>query len=159
MANQSSRHDSRTPRARALRGDATPAERRLWRALRLVELPDGHFRRQAPIGPYFADFAHHSLRLAVELDGEQHGQNLGLRRDARRTAYLNEQGYRVLRFWNHEIAENLDGVVETILAAVAERAQRTGGNTRNALAQGIDASVPLPPRRRSGGEGTGGGRI
>ncbi|MBV9567196.1 MAG: endonuclease domain-containing protein [Hyphomicrobiales bacterium] len=151
------RRDARTSRARALRQNTTPAERRLWRALRLVEVPEGHFRRQAPIGPYFADFAHHSLRLVVELDGEQHGQSLGLRRDARRTVYLNEQGYRVLRFWNHEVAENLDGVVETIFAAVAERTQRADGNIRAALAQGTDACVPLPPR--SGGEGTGGGRI
>ncbi len=136
------RHDPRTLRARELRRDATPVERRLWRALRLVEVPEGHFPRQAPVGPYVADFANHSLRLVVELDGEQHGHSLGLRRDAKRTAYLAEQGYRVLRFWNHEVVENLDGVVETILAAVAQRA---------------GAGVPLPPRRSRGGEGTGKG--
>ncbi|MBV9137574.1 MAG: endonuclease domain-containing protein [Hyphomicrobiales bacterium] len=143
MTGESLRLDSRTPRARALRHDATPAERRLWRALRLVELPKGHFRRQAPIGPYVADFANHSLRLVIELDGEQHGHADGLRHDDRRTAYLNEHGYRVLRFWNHEVKENLDGVVETILSVVAQRA---------------DVSIPLPPRRSRGGQGTGGGR-
>ncbi|MBV8763817.1 MAG: DUF559 domain-containing protein [Hyphomicrobiales bacterium] len=137
MTGNTRRFDPRTQRARALRHDATPAERRLWRALRLVELPKSHFRRQAPIGPYVADFANHSLRLVIELDGEQHGHVAGLRHDDRRTAYLNEHGYHVLRFWNNEVKENLDGVVETILSVVAQRSA-------------------LPPR--SGGEGTGGGR-
>ena len=122
MTREPSPLDPRVQRARALRRDATPAERRLWRALRLVEVSEGHFRRQAPIGPYVADFANHSLRLVVELDGEQHGHSSGLHRDARRTAYLTEEGYSVIRFWNHEVMENLDGVVETILAAVAKRA-------------------------------------
>jgi very-short-patch-repair endonuclease len=114
------RLDLRTPNARRLRLAATPFERKRWAALRQLELPQGHFRRQAPIGPYFADFAHHGLRLVVELDGAQHGEDHGLRRDAVRTAYLEAVGYRVIRFWNHEIRENLDGVVETILAALAE---------------------------------------
>lgn len=115
------RSDARTPRARGLRHEATPQERMLWVQLRQAELPGGHFRRQAPIGPYFADFAHHGLRLVVELDGSQHGLEAGLRSDATRTSYLEAAGYRVLRFWNHEVASNLDGVVETILAAAAER--------------------------------------
>jgi very-short-patch-repair endonuclease len=114
------RRDPRTPKARRLRVEATPFERKLWAALKQIELPQGHFRRQAPIGPYFADFAHHGLRLIVELDGAQHGFDEGLQRDATRTAYLEAAGYRVIRFWNHEIRENLDGVVETILSAVAE---------------------------------------
>jgi very-short-patch-repair endonuclease len=114
------RSDPRTPNARRLRHDATPFERKLWAALRQLDLPQGHFRRQAPIGPYFADFAHHGLRLVVELDGAQHGLDDGLQQDAVRTAYLEAAGYRVIRFWNHEIRENLDGVVETILAALAE---------------------------------------
>jgi very-short-patch-repair endonuclease len=140
MTREPLRLDPRTPRARALRHDATPAERRLWRALRLVEMPRGHFRRQTPIGPYFADFVNHSLRLVVELDGDQHGQSVGLRHDARRTAYLSNQGYAVLRFWNHEVAENLDGVVETILATVAIRA---------------GAGVPLPTRTPTAARGEG----
>ncbi len=84
----------------------------------MLELPGGHFRRQAPIGPYFADFAHHGARLVVELDGAQHGLPTGQRHDAIRDAYLDAAGYRVLRFWNDEVVENLDGVVETILAAI-----------------------------------------
>ncbi len=114
------RSDPRIANARRLRRDATPVERRLWAALRRLQLPSGHFRRQAPIGPYFADFAHHGLRLVVELDGEQHGYEAGLRRDAVRSSYLEEAGYRVLRFWNNEVRENLDGVVETILHRLTE---------------------------------------
>ncbi|SEC66006.1 Very-short-patch-repair endonuclease [Rhizobiales bacterium GAS188] len=133
MTREPARSDPRTPRARALRRDATPAERRLWNALRLIELPQGHFRRQAPVGPYVADFAHHGLRIVVELDGDQHGRLEGLRRDARRTAYLAQEGYRVVRFWNHEVAENLDGVIETIIAIVADRPPtRTLPTTRSA---------------------------
>ena len=113
----STRADPRTGRARALRRDATPAERILWSKLKLIEI-DGHFRRQAPVGSYFADFAHHGLRIIVELDGEQHGHERGLAHDAKRTVYLETEGYRVLRFWNHEVRENLHGVVETILHAV-----------------------------------------
>jgi very-short-patch-repair endonuclease len=113
-----SRKDPRTPNARLLRREATPAEKRLWLQLRQLELPDGHFRRQVPMGPYFADFAHFGSKLVIELDGGQHGMPDIVERDAKRTAYLEAQGFRVLRFWNHEINENLDGVVETIFRAV-----------------------------------------
>ena len=119
-----SRKDPRTSNARRLRREATPFERRLWGALRLLELPPGGFRCQVPIGSYFADFAHHGLKLVIELDGEQHGHDAGLRRDEARTAYLEQAGYSVLRFWNHEVRENLDGVVETILAATTPDAHR-----------------------------------
>lgn len=97
-----------------------PAERRLWGALTALDLASGHFRRQVPIGPYFADFAHHGVRLVVELDGDQHGHLPAQARDAARTTHLEQRGYRVLRFWNHEALGNLDGVVSTILAALGE---------------------------------------
>jgi very-short-patch-repair endonuclease len=137
------RADPRTGRARALRHDATPAERKLWRQLNQLDFPSGHFRRQAPIGPYFADFAHHGLRLVVELDGGQHGFDEGLRRDAKRDAYLADAGYRVLRFWNHEVFRNLDGVVETILAAAAGRPPTP--------VRGSAATRPSPPQAGGGG--------
>jgi very-short-patch-repair endonuclease len=137
------RADFRTGRARALRREATPAERKLWRQLNQLELPSGHFRRQAPIGPYFADFAHHGLRLVVELDGAQHGFDECFRRDAKRDAYLADAGYRVLRFWNGEVFRNLDGVVETILAAAAGRPPTP--------VRGSAATRPSPPLR--GGRG------
>lgn len=117
MPSSTDRRDPRTGRARNLRRSATPAERKLWRQLNQLQIPEGHFRRQAPIGPYFA---HHGLKLIVEVDGAQHGLEQGLRRDEARTSFLLASGYRVLRFWNNEVTENLDGVVETILAACAE---------------------------------------
>jgi very-short-patch-repair endonuclease len=169
------RSDPRTPRARSLRKDATPAERKLWSALRLIGVPQGHFRRQAPIGPYIADFAHHGLRIVVELDGEQHGYAGGLRRDAKRTAYLAAAGYRVLRFWNHEVIENLDGVVETVLAALVDRpptpalpatrfargGREMPGATPRRDRESVSVPLPRPPGRsaRGSGEGAGGGRI
>jgi len=74
-----------------------------------------HFRRQAPIGKYVADFCCHSARLVIEVDGGQHNEETGLARDAERTAWLESQGYRVVRFWNNDVLENMDGVTDTIL--------------------------------------------
>ena len=113
-----SRKDPRTGNARRLRREATPAEKRLWLHLKQLEVPGGHFRRQAPMGPYFADFVHLGIKLVIELDGGHHGLPEHAAHDARRTAYLEAQGFRVLRFWNHELTDNLDGVVETIFRAV-----------------------------------------
>ncbi len=120
------RKDPRTSKARRLRREATPAEKRLWLHLKAMELPGGHFRRQAPLGPYFADFVHIGARLVIELDGGQHGLPTAAERDTRRTAYLEAQGFRVLRFWNHELTNNLDGVVETIFRAVNDPSQKSG---------------------------------
>jgi len=123
-----SRKDPRTPNARRLRREATPAEKRLWAQLKQLELPFGHFRRQIPMGPYFANFAHLGLRLVVELDGGQHGMPAAQAHDATRTAYLVEQGYTVMRFWNHEVSENLDGVVERFFRALQDLHQRESGS-------------------------------
>ncbi len=97
--------------ARRLRRDATEAEKRLWRALQDANLP-WKLRRQHPIGRYFVDFACPSRRLAVELDGGQH--SVEMEADALRTAELERLGYRVLRFWNNDVIENLAGVVTEI---------------------------------------------
>jgi very-short-patch-repair endonuclease len=106
--------DSRVPRARALRRDATEAEKRLWQHLRQPPFKAYHFRRQATIGPYFADFASHKVRLVIELDGGQHSSSAS---DEVRTRYLQDNGYRVLRFWNNDVFENIPGVPATIDAA------------------------------------------
>ncbi len=74
------------------------------------------FRRQVPLGTYFVDFASHSARMIVEVDGGQHAVDRD--RDAVRTAFLNGEGYRVLRFWNHDVMQNIDGVLATIAAAL-----------------------------------------
>ncbi|TDQ82038.1 very-short-patch-repair endonuclease [Dongia mobilis] len=99
--------------ARRLRRDMTAAEKELWRAIRNHQLENAHFRRQFPIGPYVADFCCRRARLVIEVDGGQHADNL---RDDRRSRYLATQGYRVLRFWNNDVIENIGGVVEKIRA-------------------------------------------
>ena len=109
-----------SPNARALaqakrmRAEPTEAEAKLWLMLKELKQPGFHFRRQAPIGPYVADFACLSRRLIVEVDGGGHG---GMR-DFTRDAWLEFHGYRVLRFWNHEVLENVQGVGEAVLAAL-----------------------------------------
>ena len=107
--------DNRVPRARALRRDATEAEKKLWQHLRQPPFKQHHFRRQATIGPYFADFASHQLRIVIEVDGGQHADNVA---DDRRTAYLASEGYRVLRFWNNDALANVSGVLSAIDRAV-----------------------------------------
>jgi very-short-patch-repair endonuclease len=89
--------------ARKLRSELTDAERLLWRHLREFKREGLHFRRQVPIGPYVADFACHSAKLIVELDGSQHGEKTNVARDTERTAFLESEGYRVLRIWNGEL--------------------------------------------------------
>jgi very-short-patch-repair endonuclease len=111
--------DQRVPRARRLRRDMTDAERKLWARLRDLPSPASHFRRQATIGPYFVDFACHRSRLVIELDGGQHAQGIQRQRDAERDGFLVQEGYRVLRFWNHNVMQNVDGVLSVISEALA----------------------------------------
>ena len=72
------------------------------------------FRRQHPVGPYFADFACVEQGLIIELDGGQHGTEEGREYDAERTAYMSVAGFKVLRFWNNEVMTNLPGVLQVI---------------------------------------------
>jgi len=101
----------RTLLARRLRHDATEVEKRLWRALREAN-PEYHFRRQHPIGAYVVDFACPTRKLVIELDGGQHVAQHQI--DAVRTAELARRGYRVIRFWNGDVVNNLGGVVLSI---------------------------------------------
>ena len=107
-----------TRRAQLLRKTPSEAEKRLWGFLRDRRLKDCKFVRQAPLGPYFADFLCRERKLIVEVDGVTHGDEHQLTHDARRTRYLESQGYRVLRVWNIEVLTNLDGVLTTILMAL-----------------------------------------
>jgi len=102
-------------RSRQLRQSSTIAENRLWYVLRNRGLNNHKFVLQLAIGPYIADFACREIGLIVELDGGQHSISLT---DATRTAYLNAQGYGVVRFWNSEIFENRDGVLTAILGII-----------------------------------------
>jgi very-short-patch-repair endonuclease len=105
--------------AKALRRNMTDAEQLLWRHLRAHRTCGQKFRRQQPIGPYIVDFVHFGARLMVEADGGQHN---GSTEDAVRDAWLRSQGFRVLRFWNHDILQNTEAVLEAILKGLAERA-------------------------------------
>ena len=105
-------------RARSLRTIPTDAEALLWRNLRDRRMANHKFRRQRPIGPYFADFACLEAKLVVELDGGQH--LVAATYDENRTSFMEAQGYRVLRFWNHEVLTQTDAVRERILQALQE---------------------------------------
>ena len=104
--------------ARRLRHNATDAEARLWSCLRRWPMQGTHFRRQVPIGPYVVDFACMAAHLVIELDGSQHGSGENAARDEARTRWLEAAGYRVIRFWNNDLVNNMDGVLESIYAAV-----------------------------------------
>jgi adenine-specific DNA-methyltransferase len=99
-------------KARQLRRNQTDAEQVLWAHLRDRELCGVKFRRQHPIGGFVADFCCPQEKLVVELDGGQHAVEVAA--DQKRSRFLEEQGYRVLRFWNHEVLTNIDGVLERI---------------------------------------------
>jgi very-short-patch-repair endonuclease len=98
--------------ARRLRREQTDAERILWRHLRGRQMRDAKFRRQFPIGPYFADFCSAERRLVVELDGAQHVERS--EEDEVRTSFLNSQGYRVIRFWNNQVLDSIEEVLRVI---------------------------------------------
>ncbi|WBH15708.1 endonuclease domain-containing protein [Sphingomonas radiodurans] len=108
--------DGTIGRARALRRNATPAEARLWSILRNSALEGAKFRRQQRIGPYIADFVCQSARLVIEVDGDTHATPEAIAHDAKRTAFLHHEGYRVLRFSNADVIQNVEGVAATITA-------------------------------------------
>jgi very-short-patch-repair endonuclease len=110
-----------TRRARGLRRAQTPAEARLWSKLRNRGLAGHKFVRQGPIGPYIADFLCRERALIVEVDGATHSTDEELAHDARRTRFLEEKGYTVLRVLNTEVMSELDGVLETIFLAFEKR--------------------------------------
>ncbi len=101
--------------ARTLRQNITEAEQKLWLALRSRRLGSLKFRRQHRIGPYIVDFVCLEGRLVVEVDGGQHAEST---QDINRDAWLQKEGYTVLRFWNHDVLGNLDGVLEALGTAL-----------------------------------------
>jgi very-short-patch-repair endonuclease len=103
-------------RAHAMRSEPTKGERKLWWHLRhRLALPTSRFRRQVHLGRYIVDFASHGLKIVIEIDGGQHATQH--KQDAMRTKFLESEGYRVLRFWNNEVLDNIDGVLEVIQSA------------------------------------------
>ena len=105
-------------RARSMRRRLSPPEARMWTLLRTGPFAALHFRRQVPIGPYYADFAAHGARLVIEVDGAQHFTDAAIAHDAKRTAFLEAAGYRVLRFNTVDVLNHLGGVAELVLAAL-----------------------------------------
>ncbi len=104
--------------ARQMRSNPTSAEAKLWQVLRKRQILNTRFRRQHPIDPYIVDFCAPRIKLIIEVDG---GQHIGLNEyDKYRTDYLNEKGYHVLRFWNNQVMNDLDGVVLEIISFVQE---------------------------------------
>ena len=112
--------------ARQLRKNPTEAEQALWKHLRLCQLGEYKFRRQQPIGWYIVDFVNFEKRVVIELDGGQHSQQVDY--DAERTAWLNAQGYLVLRFWNNQVMKEVEAVKAAILQVLED-----GRNTTSHL--------------------------
>jgi very-short-patch-repair endonuclease len=102
--------------AKSLRTNATETEKALWRLLRSRRLANLKFRRQVPIGPWIADFVSFERRLIVEADGSQHAESP---RDEQRDLDLEQRGFRVLRFWNNDILQRSESVLEAILDAAS----------------------------------------
>ena len=99
--------------ARSMRTDATKAENMLWQALRNRQLEGMKFKRQVPLDGYILDFVCFDERLIIEVDGGQHSDSTA---DMRRDGYFESQGFRTIRFWNHDVEQDVDGVCQTILA-------------------------------------------
>ena len=129
-------------RARSLRVNITNAERKLWYALRDRRFAGYKFRRQVPVGPYIADFICYSARLVIEVDG---GQHAGSVRDARRDRWFAQNGFRVPRFWNNEVLQNLEGVWTVVFEAVQQStphpARATRGHPSPARGEGTERAA------------------
>ncbi|MGH8121440.1 MAG: endonuclease domain-containing protein [Rudaea sp.] len=104
--------------AKGMRRGPTDAEAALWRKVRAGRLGGFKFKRQHSIGSYIVDFVCFERRLILEVDGGQHERST----DAKRTDWLEEQGFRVLRFWNNEVLTNMDGVLEAVLRVLSQSA-------------------------------------
>ncbi len=101
-------------RAKRLRKDQTDAEQALWTCLRNRQISGCKFRRQQPIGSYIVDFVSFEKKIIIELDGGQHGDEVAIKKDQIRDAWLKNQGFSVLRFWDHDIFASRKGILESI---------------------------------------------
>ena len=132
----------RTITSRQLRVNASDAERKLWQALRRKQISGSRFRRQFPLGPYFADFVCLPARLVIEVDGGQHGEAGQIARDERRTIWLKRNGFRVLRFWADQVMTDLPSILNGIEIALCQPLPRRDGH---------NMSIPSPPPAGGGG--------
>ena len=107
-----------TNNARVLRQNLTDVEFLLWQRLRNRQILNCKFRRQFPIAPYIVDFCCLDLKLIIELDGSQHFEQSQY--DSERNSYLAKRGFKVIRFWNNEVMENIEGVLTKIYLVIEE---------------------------------------
>ena len=147
-------------RAKAMRTEMTPHEKAIWRLLHEGELVALNWRRQAAFGAYILDFVSHPARLVIEVDGAQHATAENAKHDAERSACIEAEGYRVLRFWNNEALMAKDGVWQSIYAAALStpaRARmerwRKGHMTQISEGNARLASSSMEEAPRSGGGG------
>lgn len=138
-------------RAKSMRSSPTPAEAVIWQHIRAGRFNGAKFKRQQPIGNYIADFVCLAEKLVIEVDGGQHN---GSSSDAARDAWFAGQGFRVLRFWNNEVGENLEGVLQRIREAVTPSPSVPLPRGAREVIKGNEAPVArLPSRERGWGEG------
>ncbi|WP_083719741.1 endonuclease domain-containing protein [Sphingomonas jeddahensis] len=139
-----------TARSRELRAMMTDAERKLWACLSARKVAGVRFNRQFPAGPFICDFVSRSAKPVIEVDGGQHG--VGAERDYARTRFIESQGYRVIRFWNNDVLERLEGVICEIERVLADMPSPSPSRKREGDEEGRPAE--LPSRLREGlGEG------
>ena len=153
--------------ARDLRRKLTDVERRLWDVLRGGRLGGVKFKRQAPIGPYIADFVCHSARIVIELDGGQHDEPAYRLRDEARDRFITAEGYRILRFWNFEVQSEFEAVIDRIYLSLIEQGLKLDHSgievtplpvplpqgERERLNEGLTTGVPSPLVGEGQGEG------
>lgn len=121
--------------SRRLRKNQTPWEKKLWMYLKGSQFFGCKFKRQVVIGDYIVDFSCFKNKLIVELDGSEHAEDIARAKDEIRNIFFKNKGYKILRFWNNEIDNNLEGVLETI---------------RLALDWQFDLTLPSPCQERRG---------
>ncbi len=133
--------------AKSLRSHQTEAEQRLWYHLRAHRFMGMKFKRQKPVGRYIVDFICVERQLIIEVDGEQHAEQAGYYQQ--RDAWLSGQGFMVLRFWNNEVMQQLEGVLEQIRLALSPGPSPTSGRGKQGKCGFIS---PLPPAGEGPGE-------
>jgi len=131
-----------------LRQNHPDAELRLWKHLRNRRLAGYKFLRQHPIGPYIADFVCREVRLVIEVDGGQHAEHI--ESDAHRTAFFEEKGFRVIRFWNHDVLRNTESVLNMILSELQQPSSQPFSRKRE-KGKNNEQSYPLSRARERAG--------
>jgi very-short-patch-repair endonuclease len=139
------RGTSATQRSRELRAQASKAEQELWGCFRRKPIHGYRFRRQFPIGPYFADFCCLPVRLVIEVDGDQHAEPAQALHEVRRTAWLSRNNFHVVRFPSSDVITNIENVLDVIERVVSEQEQLLRYSKETANAHHV-ANSPLPLR-------------